>query len=106
MKDVSALNSRGNGYSVRLVLKFSPEMAGIEATIEILRALLEIIKINEKGIIQDIDPDFLHDFRVSVRKTRSALSQIKNVLPGKIVSVYKEKFAFLQASTNKMRDME
>ncbi len=35
---------------------------------------------NENGIINDIDIEFLHDYRVSGRRMRSALSLIKDVL--------------------------
>ena len=46
--------------------------------------LLKAIKDNEQGTIADTDSEFLHDFRVAVRRTRTGLSQLKVVLPDNI----------------------
>ena len=45
------------------------------------RALLDIMVANEPGMRADLDTEFLHDYRVSLRRTRSLLGQIKNVFP-------------------------
>src|SRR5262249_49928082 len=42
-------------------------------------ALLEIIVANEPGVRADLDTGFLHDYRVSLRRTRSLLGQIKDI---------------------------
>ncbi|MGB5427663.1 MAG: CHAD domain-containing protein, partial [Gammaproteobacteria bacterium] len=49
---------------------------------------------------------FLHDFRVAIRRTRSALSQIKAVFPKQIVARYKTEFAWLGQITTPSRDLD
>ena len=61
---------------------------------------------NEAGIRADWDTEFLHDFRVAIRRTRSALSQIKGVLPVDAVEHFKDAFRELGRSTNRLRDLD
>ena len=44
-------------------------------------ALLGILVANEPGLRANLDTEFLHDFRVAVRRTRSLLGQIRHVFP-------------------------
>ena len=44
--------------------------------------------------------------RVAIRRTRSALSQIKGVLPEDAVTHFKDKFRQLGRSTNRLRDLD
>jgi CHAD domain-containing protein len=48
----------------------------------------------------------LHDFRVSVRRTRSGLSQLKNIFDQEITLKAKQDFLYLGQATNKMRDID
>ena len=45
---------------------------------------LDTLEANVEGTRADLDSEFLHDLRVATRRTRSALSQIKAVLPAEI----------------------
>jgi len=93
-------------YSSKLNIKLTSKMSASEATKNIYLYLVNIIQCNESGIINDIDTEFLHDFRVSIRRTRSALGQIKGVLDEKEVIKAKENFSFLGKSTNELRDID
>ena len=77
-----------------------------EATKVILRSLLQLIKGNEEGIKNDIDTEFLHDFRVAIRRTRSALGQIKEVFPADVTAQFQRDFAYLGSVTNRVRDLD
>ena len=44
-------------------------------------ALLGILVANEPGLRANLDTEFLHDFRVTIRRTRSLLGQIRHVFP-------------------------
>ena len=66
-------------YSSKLSLQLTPDMQADEATIKIWRFLFQVIKNNETHIEHDIDTEFLHDFRVAVRRTRSAIVWDKNI---------------------------
>ena len=50
-----------------------------EAAGVVLRRLLEIAEANLPGTIADLDTEFLHDLRVSVRRARSVLRELKGV---------------------------
>jgi len=80
-------------YSSRLRLSLSPSMTATEVARHIHLELLYKMELNEDGTANNIDPEFLHDFRVAVRRTRSALSQLdKGVLPARIIAKAKTDF--------------
>ncbi|RWX49302.1 CHAD domain-containing protein, partial [Candidatus Electrothrix communis] len=81
-------------------------MDALTATKTIYRDLLAIMRKNEQGILDDLDSEFLHDFRVAIRRTRSGLDMIKNVLEPKISTRFKEEFRFLGKITGPMRDLD
>jgi CHAD domain-containing protein len=72
----------------------------------ILTHMVEVMQQNEEGIKSDIDTEFLHDFRISVRRTRSALGQIKKVLPQEVTDRFRKDFALIGQSTNHLRDLD
>ena len=51
------------------------------AVADALLGYLEVIESTFEGIITDVDTEFLHDFRVAVRRTRSVLKLLGGVLP-------------------------
>src|SRR5262245_9956070 len=62
---------------------------GVEASEGVRRihlALLGMLTANEPGLRADLDTEFLHDFRVAVRRTRSLLRQVRNVFPAPVVA--------------------
>ncbi|MGB2691718.1 MAG: CHAD domain-containing protein, partial [Thermodesulfobacteriota bacterium] len=81
-------------------------MKSLDAAKLIFRNLLETMRVNEFGIIEDIDTEFLHDFRVAVRRTRSALSQIKAVFSVEDTIKFKDKFSVIGKATNELRDLD
>lgn len=93
-------------YSSKLKLHLEPDMRTDAATRIILSRLLEVIETNVEGVIKDIDSEFLHDFRVAVRKTRSALTQIKGTFPQRVLDKYRTGFAWLGSVTGPTRDMD
>lgn len=105
---VSTLKHYGKqpGGELQKITVTDPNQRADTAVKNILCQLHETMKDNEKGIIEDIDSEFLHDFRVSVRRTRSLLGQIKNVLPKRRVARFKRDFAWLGAVTGPARDMD
>jgi CHAD domain-containing protein len=93
-------------YSSKLKLHLEADMRTDAAVRIILSRLHEIIEINEEGTRKDIDSEFLHDFRVAVRKTRSALTQVKGVFPQRVLDKYRTGFAWLGSITGPTRDMD
>ena len=94
------------GYSTKLNLKLDPAMRADQASKLILHRLLDIMLKNEAGTRVGTDTEFLHDFRVAIRRTRSALTQIKAVFTKRIVERYKAEFAWLGRQTSPSRDLD
>ena len=93
-------------YSSKINVHLKPEMKAAEAVKLIFMSLLRTMRANEFGIKEDIDTEFLHDFRVSVRRTRSALTQIKAVFPADVTNKFKEEFSKIGKATNLLRDLD
>jgi len=93
-------------YSSKLAIKLEPDMRADQASIIIYQQLLNAIKTNESGTIADIDSEFLHDFRVAVRRTRAGLSQIKNTLAPETIAHHANFFAWLGQITGATRDLD
>jgi CHAD domain-containing protein len=106
---LTALKLQGrkpNDYSSKLNINLDPDMRADIAAKYIYSYLLKAIKDNEQGTIADTDSEFLHDFRVAVRRTRAGLSQLKGVLPEKISAKYAEFFSWLGQITGSTRDLD
>ena len=59
-----------------------------------------------EGIKNDIDTEFLHDFRVAIRRTRSVLGQMKAVFPADVTARFQKDFAYVGNMTNRVRDLD
>jgi CHAD domain-containing protein len=58
------------------------------------------------GTVRDIDTEFLHDLRVAVRRTRSALKLAGDVLPGDMAARFRPEFKWLGDLTTPTRDLD
>ena len=103
---LQAAGEQPGGYSSKLNVRLQLEMTAKRATTLILKDLLRTMRQNEAGIKADIDTEFLHDFRVAIRRTRSALTQIKGVFSNETVRRFKQDFAAVGKSTNRLRDLD
>ena len=105
-KALKCQSRKANDYSSKLSVKLAPEMQADTASKIIYQQLLHAIHINEGNTQADIDTEFLHDFRVAIRRTRAGLSQIKNTLPPSIIAEYADFFAWLGQITGPTRDLD
>ena len=106
---LTALQIQGrkpNDYSSKLNINLAPDMRADIACKSIYMHLLKTIKVNEQGVIANTDSEFLHDFRVAVRRTRAGLNQTKNILPANISAYYADFFAWLGQITGPTRDLD
>ncbi|MEJ2084757.1 MAG: CHAD domain-containing protein, partial [Acidobacteriota bacterium] len=101
-----ALGLEPGGYSKKLDIDLDAVTGAAAAMVAIHRRLFEIMKSNEWGLGLDLDSEFLHDFRVAVRRTRSALSQIKGVFPKTSTDHFKREFSWLGKITSPCRDLD
>lgn len=95
-----------NDYSSKLKIVLDPLMRADMAGKFIFGTLLKTMKINEQGVIADLDAEFLHDFRIAVRRTRTALGQLKGILPADVTAYFSDFFSWLGQVTGPTRDLD
>ena len=93
-------------YSSKPEIHIGADETAADATRAVLLFLLEAMEANEDGTRRDVDSEFLHDFRVAVRRTRAALSQIKRVFPDDRTLYFKQEFRWLGGLTGPTRDLD
>jgi CHAD domain-containing protein len=81
-------------------------MPGAEAVSAILLQQLDALEANVDGVLHDIDTEFLHDLRVAVRRTRTALKLLGHVLPGELTLRFASEFRWLGDTTTPLRDLD
>jgi CHAD domain-containing protein len=89
-----------------LDLTFSPEMDSGAAVRAVLIRLLQIFRANLPGTIGDLDSEFLHDLRVAVRRARSVLKLVGDVLPDGPRQSLAEALKWLGDLTTPTRDLD
>lgn len=103
---MAAVGQAPMDYSSGFSVPLTPDMESLAAVKTIYQDLLTTMLINEQGIIDDLDSEFLHDFRVAIRRTRSGLTLIKDVLDPEISSRFKDDFRYLGQITGPVRDLD
>jgi CHAD domain-containing protein len=83
-----------------------PSTACRQAVFGLAAAMLQATRRYEAGIIADVDPECLHRYRVLLRRTRSLLGLMKNVLPPGEMQVLRQELALIAARTNRLRDLD
>ena len=94
------------GYSSKVRVSLAPDMAAAEAVQCILKNLTTVMHQNLDGVRDDIDSEFLHDFRVAVRRARSLLGQTKGVLNAETTAMLQAHLKAMGAITGDVRDLD
>jgi CHAD domain-containing protein len=76
------------------------------AVARLLLAMLDTLELNVEGVLRDLDTEFLHDLRVAVRRTRSAIKLLGRVLPADLTAQYSAEFKWLGDMTTPVRDLD
>jgi len=84
----------------------SPDMPAATALAAILTGLLDSLAANVPGAVRDVDTEFLHDLRIAVRWTRSALKLCGSALPGGLARSFRPEFRWLGDLTTPTRDLD
>ena len=106
---VDALAADGRepgGYVGKVTLPLLPDEAAHLAVRKILLQLLDTMETNLAGTLANWDTEFLHDFRVAVRRTRSALSQLRGLFPAAMLARFRDEFKWLGSITGPTRDLD
>jgi CHAD domain-containing protein len=97
---------RHGDYSSKLSIKLDPQQSAASAFLATLLVLLDAIETNLPGTLEDVDSEFLHDLRVAVRRSRSALKHASGVLPSELLDCFRPELAWLQHITGPTRDLD
>jgi CHAD domain-containing protein len=87
-------------------VQLSPAMPAAPALTTVLTALLDALEANLPGTVRDIDTEFLHDLRIAVRRTRSALKLCGRALPAGLAGDFRAEFRWLGNLTTPTRDLD
>ena len=86
------------------------ELAASTGAADAVRAMLgaqyRVARVNEDGVLNDVDTEFLHDFRVAVRRARSYLGQLPDVFAPEPAARLRKRLSWLGKSTNVLRDLD
>lgn len=93
-------------YNAKPAVAIRPDEHAIDVANSIIRAFLNVARQNEPGAIADLDTEFIHDYRVSLRKVRSVLSLFKGVYARKDTDKLKNAFSMIMKNTNQLRDLD
>src|SRR6516164_6611122 len=93
-------------YNGKVEVELTPDMPARMALAAVLLQLLDTLEANVAGTIRDIDTEFLHDLRVSVRRTRTALKLGGDLLPEGLAAEYGPEFKWLGDLTTPTRDLD
>ena len=83
-----------------------PHEPAIEGLRRVLRNLADTVEINQPGAVDALDPEFLHELRVAVRRTRSLLSRGRGILPDVVRDQFRDEFGWLGERTGPARDLD
>ncbi len=103
---IAATGGAPQGETSKIDVPLTYEQPADAAAVAVLHALLDVIELNLEGTIEDLDSEFLHDLRVSVRRTRSVQRQLKGVFPHGELEHFRQEFRWLQGISGPARDLD
>ena len=93
-------------YSAKISLDLDADAPVYHSARLLLQFTLSVIRANEEGIKKNLDSEFLHDYRVAIRRTRSILKQLKGVFEPEESAYFLNLFRELGKRTNELRDRD
>jgi CHAD domain-containing protein len=87
-------------------VELTPDLPADRAAVALCMGQLHSIEANLPGTLADLDTEFLHDFRVAIRRTRSLQRELKKVFPPAELKRFRQEFRWLQQVTGPSRDLD
>ena len=103
---LTALGRHPADYASGVDAEITASMPASVAVARLLLRLLDTLEQNVDGVLRDIDTEFLHDLRVAVRRSRSAIKLLGEVLPADLARHYAAEFKWLGDLTTPTRDLD
>ncbi len=95
-----------NNYKSKIINPFRKKDNIYISLQKIFLGEIEILKSNIHGVVKDIDTEFLHDYRVSIRRSMSIFKDFKYLFPKEIYLVNKAFLSNIFKFTNNLRDLD
>ncbi|WP_407343679.1 CHAD domain-containing protein [Pengzhenrongella phosphoraccumulans] len=83
-----------------------PDRPAVVVLTDALIAFEAAMRANLPGVLADVDTEFLHEFRVALRRTRTTLRLGRSVVPARWRSDWEPEFAWVGALTTPVRDLD
>jgi CHAD domain-containing protein len=103
---VEVAGGRPGGYSSKLGVTLERGARADEAAGAVLGRLADIAEANLRGTLEDLDTEFLHHLRVSIRRARSVLRELTGVHPREQRARLRTELRWAQALTGPLRDLD
>jgi CHAD domain-containing protein len=103
---VKAAGQRPAGYSSKPKVKLRSTQRSDAAAVLVLRALYEVMQANFEGTIADVDTEFLHDFRVALRRSRAVLRECKAAFAPDEHARARDELKWVQRVSGDARDLD
>jgi CHAD domain-containing protein len=106
--DESILLAGGSpdGRSTKIDVKLRARDRADTAAVTVCRQMAEVAEATLPGTLADHDIEFLHDFRVAIRRTRSMLRELEGTLPPEEAGAAAEHLRWVQKITGETRDLD
>ena len=100
-QNIEALKAKKSAHP-----SLSAKMPTEQAVRAMAIAILEEARVHVDGVIADTDTEFLHQFRVNIRKLRSLISLLKKSLPAQTIDTLLPRLSAIASKTNRLRDLD
>ncbi|KAA3605455.1 MAG: CHAD domain-containing protein [Planctomycetota bacterium] len=106
LSDFEALELEPGQDPARYVLTIDPEAPAGQVTRDVFLTLLDNMESCLDGCLAGWDTEFLHDFRVAIRRTRSIQGQMRLLFQGPTYDRFRQSFRWLGGLTGPTRDLD
>ncbi len=103
---IHAAGRKAEDYSSKIILTLHPDAPIHESARQLLQSTMYVMRKNEEGIKKNIDSEFLHDYRVAIRRSRSLLKQLKGIFDDRETTYFLNFFRDLGKKSNELRDRD
>lgn len=93
-------------HSAKPTVPLTPTDTAFHAACDLINAHIPVARATEAGVVADLDTEYLHDYRVALRKIRSVISLFKGVYAEPQTAELKTAFSDLMAPTGRLRDLD
>lgn len=90
----------------QLTFNLNPTQAGQRAVLHMAKRLVSLARQQEQGLCDDIDTEYIHQYRVALRKARSLISLFKTCLPQSSRATLQQQLKQLAQRSNRLRDLD